>query len=155
MKRWIRAALLLVLLLTGLTGCGEKQTKEIDLQTFFDEVSEKYELVGMVPLEGDMLAAFYPGLEELDTVQRVAYSPMISASVSEYVFLQCADKATVQAASALLQKRIDDQAAGGAWYPESMAAWSWAKVIIKENYVLMIAADGFTEKIAADFNELF
>ena len=154
MKRVIWFALAILLLLGALSGCGKQQTKDVDLQAFFDEICEKYELAGMVELEGEMLDAFYPGLSELDTPQRVAYAPMISASVSEYVFLQCADRETAQAAETILRRRIEDQASGGAWYPESMAAWSRARVVTKDNYVLLIASDGATDAIAADFEKL-
>ena len=154
-KRIMMTVLALLLLLGVLSGCGEKHAEQIDLQSFFDEISEKYELAGMVELEGEMLEAFYPGLSALDTVQRVAYAPMISASVSEYVFLECADRASAQQAEKILRQRIEDQANGGAWYPESMAAWSRAKVVVKDNYVLLIAADGAADKIAADFEALW
>ena len=155
MKRFTSRALALLLLICALTGCGKQQTKEINLQAFFDEICEKYEIAGMVELEGEMLDAFYPGLADLDTPQRVAYSPMISASVSEYVFLQCADRETAQAAETILRQRVEDQASGGAWYPESMAAWSRARVVTKDNFVLLIASDGAADAIAADFERLF
>ena len=155
MKRMIMSALALLLLTAALTGCGKERTEAIDLQAFFDEICEKYELAGMVELEGEMLDAFYPGLTGLDTPQRVAYAPMISASVSEYVFLQCADRETAQAAETILRQRIEDQASGGAWYPESMAAWSRARVVTQDNFVLLIASDGAADAIAADFERLF
>lgn len=154
MKRMTLTALALFLLLGALTGCGAAQPKTIDLQAFFDEEAEKYELGGAVPLEGELLDAFYPGLSALDTPQRVAYTPMISASVSEYVFLECADRATAEKAEAILRQRVEDQASGGAWYPESMAAWSRAEIVVSDNYVLLIAADGIADKIAADFEKL-
>ena len=154
MKRFTSRALALLLLICALTGCGKQQTKEINLQAFFDEICEKYEIAGMVELEGEMLDAFYPGLSDLETVQRVAYAPMISASVSEYVFLECKDQAAAQQAEKILRQRVEDQANGGAWYPESMAAWSRAKVIAEDNYVLLIASDGAADKIAADFEAL-
>ena len=152
MKKQIAAAVLAVLLLSG---CGAEETKQIDLQGFFEEISEKYELAGTVELTGELLDGFYPGLSALDTVQRVAYAPMISASVSEYVFLQCADPETAKEAEAILRQRIYEQANGGAWYPESMAAWSRARIVTKDSYVLLIAADGLEDQIAADFEALW
>ena len=151
MKRIVMTVLALMLL----TGCGARQAKEIDLAQFFAEISEKYGLVGMVELEGEMLDVCYPGLSDVNTVQRVAYAPMISASVSEYVFLQCADAAAVQEAETILRDRVRSQAEGGAWYPESMAAWSRAQIVTRGNYVLLIASDGQEEQIAADFAALW
>ena len=154
MKRMMLTVPALLLLLITLTGCGTPQPKAVDLQLFFDETSEKYEIGGLTELEGEMLDAFYPGLAALDTPQRVAYTPVISASVSEYVFLECADRAAAEKAKEILRQRVEDQASGGAWYPESMAAWSRAEIVEKDNYVLLIAADGIAEQIAADFEKL-
>ena len=155
MKRSFLTLFVLLLLSAVMTGCGERQPDQIDLQTFFEETCEKYDLAGMAELEGEMLDVFYPGLSELDTVQRVAYSPMISSSVSEYVFLQCADRETAQKAGEILQQRIESQANGGAWYPESMEAWGRAKIVTKDNYLLMIASDAYTDRIASDFEALW
>ena len=152
MKRMIMTALLL---LTVLGGCGAKQPQQVDLQAFFEKTQEKYDLAGMVELEEEMLDAFYPGLSALNTVQCVAYAPMISASVSEYVFLQCADRDSVQKAEEIFRQRIAEQAEGGAWYPESMAAWSRAVVVTRDDYVLLIASADDAERIAADFAAIF
>ena len=55
----------------------------------------------------------------------------------------------------ILQKRIDDQAAGGAWYPESMEAWGRGQVIQEGTYVAMIASAEHQEEIADAFEGLF
>ena len=145
----------LALLLGTLCGCDEKASdaeKTVDLREFLEETEQRYELGSITPLDDEMLDAFYPGLRELETEQLVAYMPMITGRVSEYVLLQCANSADARAAADILQQRIDEQAAGGAWYPESTAAWANAKVITRGGYVLMIAADDLTEQIAADFD---
>lgn len=145
----------LTLLLGTLCGCGENASgaaKTVDLQEFLEETEQRYELGSITPLEDELLDAFYPGLREIKTEQLVAYMPMITGRVSEYVFLQCTDSADTRAAADILQQRIDEQAAGGAWYPESTAAWKTAQVVIRGNYVLMIAAGDLTEQIAADFD---
>ena len=58
-------------------------------------------------------------------------------------------------AAEILQKRIDDQAAGGAWYPESMEAWGRGQVIQEGIYVAMIASAEHQEEIADAFEGLF
>ena len=139
------------------TGCGKTESAPaaaVDLQAFMEDALERYEL-GMAEKVGDeMLDAFYPGLRDIDALQCVVYMPMITSVVSEYALLQCADGNNAKQAAEILQKRIDSQAGGGAWYPESMEAWAKAEVIVKGNYVAMIAAGDLTEAVAKDFSAL-
>lgn len=156
LKKLIAGALLPVLALALLAGCGEKKSEavNVDLQAFYDEIDAAHDL-GLQPVPEDMLDTYYPGLKDIKTTQRVAYMPMISAVVSEFVFVRCADKADAQKVAEILQKRVDDQAAGGAWYPDSVEGWSKAKVITKDDYVLMIASPDYAADIEAAFNEKF
>ena len=55
----------------------------------------------------------------------------------------------------MLQDRVDAQAEGGAWYPESMETWSNAQVVQNGTYVAMIATADHQEEIAEQFNALF
>ena len=59
------------------------------------------------------------------------------------------------AAAAILQTRVDSQAEGGAWYPESMEAWGKAQVIQRGTYVAMIASASYQQEMADAFNALF
>ena len=157
MKKTIISILTLILLLSVLTGCGSKtaEVPEIDLQAFLEDTEQKYELGSITSLDGEMLDAFYPGLRELEPVQLVAYMPMITGRVSEYVFLRCADSADARTAADILRQRAEEQAAGGAWYPESTAAWANAEVLVRGDYALLIAAGDLTADIAADFEVLW
>ena len=58
-------------------------------------------------------------------------------------------------AASILQDRVDAQAEGGAWYPESMETWSNAQVVQNGTYVAMIATADHQEEIAEQFNALF
>ena len=109
----------------------------------------------MVDIEGEMLGSAYPGLSEIPTEQLVAKMPIMSAVVNEMVFMECKTEADAENAAAILQDRIDLQAGGGAWYPESMEAWSKGIVIRQGSYVGMIASAEHQDEIAEKFNQLF
>ena len=55
----------------------------------------------------------------------------------------------------LVQERADAQAEGGAWYPESMEAWSNAQVIQEGTCVALIASSQHQDELAASFQEQF
>ena len=159
MKKKLYLLITLALLSVLPAGCGTRTASgsevQVDLEAFMQDTLDSYEL-GSVEAVGDELTeAFYPGLREIDAVQRVVYMPLITGVVSEYALLQCADRENAEKAAALLQSRVDTQAQGGAWYPESMENWSKARVIVKGNYVAMIAAGDATDDIAADFEKQF
>ena len=80
---------------------------------------------------------------------------MMSSVVNEIVLAQCATEEDAASAAAILQDRVDAQAEGGAWYPESMEAWSNAQVIQEGSYVAMIASSQYQDELAASFQEQF
>ena len=51
--------------------------------------------------------------------------------------------------------RVDAQAEGGAWYPESMETWSDAQVVQHGTYVAMIATAEHQDEITEQFNAQF
>ena len=109
----------------------------------------------MMNLEGDMLEGSYPGLADVATKQLIAKAPMISAVVNEIVLAECGTEEDAATAASILQDRVDAQAEGGAWYPESMETWSNAHVVQNGTYVAMIATADHQEEIAEQFNALF
>lgn len=109
----------------------------------------------MMNLEGDMLEGSYPGLADVATKQLIAKAPMISAVVNEIVLAECGTEEDAATAASILQDRVDAQAEGGAWYPESMETWSNAQVVQNGTYVAMIATADHQEEIAEQFNALF
>lgn len=109
----------------------------------------------MMSLEGDMLEGSYPGLADVATKQLIAKAPMISAVVNEIVLAECGTEEDAATAASILQDRVDAQAEGGAWYPESMETWSNAQVVQNGTYVAMIATADHQEEIAEQFNALF
>ena len=162
MKRIFTLLLTAALLTTLLTGCGSsgKQETTVDLNALWTEISELDSDWGetyFVDLTEDpeLLENYYPGLGDIPTKQMVAKAPMMSFVVNEVVFLQCENEEDAAKAAAILQERIDTQAEGGAWYPESMEAWSRGQVIQQGTYVAMIASAEHQEDWADSFNALF
>lgn len=152
--------LLLAGILLSLSACGgSKQPveKSVDLQAYWDSLQETYEWTDnyLVDIEGEMLESYYPGISEITTKQFIAKMPMMSSVVNELVFMQCATEDEAELAAAILQDRINTQAEGGAWYPESMEAWSRGIVIRQGTYVGMIASAEHQKEIAESFNALF
>lgn len=152
--------LLAAAMLSVLSACGgRKDTNpvQVDLQAFFTSLQDEHDWGEgyLVDIEGEMLDSYYPGLAEIETKQFVAKMPTMSAVVNEMVFMECTTEEGAEQAAAILQERIDLQAEGGAWYPESMEAWSRGSVIRHDTYVAMIASAEEQDDIAEDFNELF
>ena len=160
MRKWMTLALTALLLTGVLTACGgtgKTETVDVDLKAFYDTIEETYGWNNgyMVDIEGDMLESYYPGLSDIRTEQFVAKMPMMSSVVNEMVFMQCETEDEADQAAAILQDRIDVQAGGGAWYPESMEAWKKAQVVTNGRYVAMVALRENQDKVVDDFNALF
>ena len=171
MKRFLTLALSALLAVGLLTACGgtsdgSADTAEVSLSSFYAGLAEEYgwtedaassgeEDILMMDVEGDLLESYYPGLADVATEQLIAKAPMMSAVVNEIVLAQCATEEDAAAAASILQDRVDAQAEGGAWYPESMEAWSNAQVIQEGSYVAMIASSQYQDELAASFQEQF
>ena len=160
MKKLMTLALAAVMLMGLLTACGGKKEEapNVDLQAFYKELQDSYEYWDdnyLVDIEGEMLETYYPGLADIETEQFVAKMPMMSSVVNEMVFMQCETEDEADQAAAILQDRIDVQAGGGAWYPESMEAWSRGIVIQQGTYVAMIASAEHQDEIVEAFNQKF
>ncbi len=161
MKRTTTLALSVLMLLGLLTACGGEEAGtaevDVDLEAFYADVEEEYGWGGgyMVDIEGDMLDSYYPGLSEITAKQFVAKMPMMSSVVNEMVFMQCETEDDAANAAAILQDRINVQAQGGAWYPESMEAWSNGIVIRQGTYVAMVASAEHQDEISEGFNQKF
>ena len=159
MKRVLTFTMTLLLAMSLLTACGSsgKQEPEVDLTAYFTQMvkdaglDENY----MTDLEGEMLESYYPGISDISTKQFLAKAPMMSGVVNEMVLMQCENEEDAGKAAAILQERIDTQAEGGAWYPESMEAWGRGQVIQQATYVAMIASAEHQEDWADSFNALF
>jgi len=150
-----------VLLLTGLlAGCGGPGTsgeREVDLSAFWAAEVEKYQWNDdrFADLDEEMLESYYQGLKDIETSQLITKVPMMSSVVQEMVFAEAATEEDAGKLAEILQKRVDDQAGGGAWYAESMEAWKQAEVVTQGRYVALVASAEDQDKIVEDFNALF
>ena len=170
MKRILTLALSALLTMGLLTACGgqegDAEEAQVALNSLYAGWAEEYHWTEdaassteddllLMNVEGETLESYYPGLAELATEQLVAKAPMMSSVVNEIVLVQCGNEEDAAAAAAILQERADAQAEGGAWYPESMEAWSNAQVIQEGSYVAMIASSQYQDELAASFQEQF
>lgn len=171
MMRKLAMTMTLLLVLGLLTACGsssteETETKEVSLSDFYTQLSEEYHWTEdaqnsqegdllMTTIEGDMLESYYPGLGDVAAKQLLVKAPLMSSVVNELVLMECETAEDTQKAVEILQDRVDAQAEGGAWYPESMEAWGKAKVVQNGNYVAMIASAEHQDEIVDQFNALF
>ncbi len=102
-----------------------------------------------------MLEMYYPGLAAIETEQLHVYIPGMSFSAYEVVLAELTNTSDLDAFKAILQARIDAQAAGGAWYPEAVEGWvNNARIVVNGNYVMMAVGadcDTFVERFNAQF----
>ena len=166
------ALLLLTAACGGDTGNTDSpDTSDVALNSFYAGLEQEYgwtedaansgpDDLLMTNIEGDMLESYYPGLSELTTKQLVAKMPMMSSLVNELVFLQCETEEDAAKAAEILQARIsyqvgDENNPGGAWYPESIAAWEKAQVIQEGTYVALVASAEHQADIVERFQQQF
>ena len=170
MKRILTLALSALLTMGLLTACGgqegDAEEAQVALNSLYAGWAEEYHWTEdaassteddllLMNVEGETLESYYPGLAELATEQLVAKAPMMSSVVNEIVLVQCGNEEDAAAAAAILQERADAQAEGGAWYPESMEAWSNAQVIQEGTYAAMIASSQHQEALVSSFQAQF
>ena len=153
------AVMAAALLLCGLlTACGSKTetANDVDLTGFYNALAEQYGWGDdMMDLDSDMLELYYPGLGEISAKQLLAKSPVMSYAVNEYVFMQCENEDDAAQAAKILQTRIDSQADGDAFYPETIDQWKAAKVLQNGAYVAMIASGEHQTEIEDAWNAQF
>ena len=80
---------------------------------------------------------------------------MISAAVAEFVLMECETESDADKAKDILEKRAEDQANGGAWYPASMEVWEDAQVISNDCYVALLVSSSHQSEAAELFNAKF
>lgn len=178
MKKLFSMILALTMTLT-LAACGSKETSTggadegaVDLNAFYAELSETYGMVDgektdpeefqedsimMMDLtaEPEFMENYYPGLKDIATKQLIAQTSMISATANEFVFVECENEDDAAKVAEILQGRVTMQAEGGAWYPETVEAWTKAQVVTHGNFVGMIVSQGNQDEATEAFNALF
>lgn len=159
-----RVVLVLAALLLLAAGCGgqgdggETETAEVSLTDLFAGMEEScgWEEGYMTGLEGELLEEYYPGLGEVPAKQLIVRVPAMSSDVNEIVLFQGETEEDAENAAAILQARVDAQVEGGAWYPETQAAWEKAQVLRQGGtYAALIASGEFQESLEEQFNQQF
>jgi len=103
----------------------------------------------------EMLDGFYPGLSALETNQMMVYQPMMGAVVCEIALVEVVNEADVETVKGIFQQRIDDQVAGGAWYPESIEGWKNNSRVVANGSCVMMIAYSECDSVVDSFNALF
>ena len=156
---FLAAALVLVSGCGGRTDGGEAgaAAPTVSLESLYAGMAENcgWEEDYMTGVEGGLLEEYYPGLSEVPAKQLIVQVPAMSSDVNEIVLIQCETEKDAEAAAAILQARIDSQVEGGAWYPETQAAWEKAKVLRQGAYAALIASGEFQESLEEQFNQQF
>lgn len=158
MKKLFALAAVALTLCGLLTACGSKTetANDVDLTGFYNALAEQYGWGDdMMDLDGEMLEMYYPGLGDIPAKQLLAKAPVMSYAVSEYVFMQCETEDDAAKAAEILQTRIDSQADGDAFYPETIDQWKAAKMLQNGAYVAMIASGEHQTEIEDAWNAQF
>ena len=157
MKKILSLGLALALTLAVLAGCsngGAQKTNEVNLEEFYQTIfTDPENSPAMMPLEGEMLDAFFPGLTAMELKQTVAYMPMITAVACEIVMVECANASDVDAVKKIFEDRITSQVDNQFNYPAVIETWEkQAKVVSNGNYVALFVIDGMVDQVVDSFN---
>ena len=176
MKKILSLVLMAALCISLLAGCGSKTEQpetpdtnkpeasapvesqepafSADLAEFYNKImnaAEEGPFMMDVAAEAEMLEMIYPGLAALNPKQLVAFTPAMSAVAIEFAFVEVANASDVETVKTIFQTRIDNQVAGGAWYPETIEGWqNNSEIVIIDNYVCLFVCaekDGMIEAL--------
>lgn len=123
------------------------------LSSFFTTLQGEYEgLDSMMALDGELLDTYYPGLSSVPHVEEVlVQETMISIANVAVGLVRLSDDATMDdilAVTDALQSRIQVQADGGAFYPESCDTWKQGVVTSVSKYVGMFVCPDEAQNMA-------
>lgn len=141
------ALLLALVMMVSICGCGnEKEAAPApgtDLSIFYQAIldaqpADTEELILFEEFNPDLIASFYPGLDQIALNQQAFYMPPIATHPCEIVLVEVTNSADVQAVADIFQARID-LGSDNSNYPESAAGWmQFAQVHQSGNFVCMI-----------------
>lgn len=153
----LSAVLLLALAACGGKG-GETAKDAPDLNQYYEDFMASLgadNQPAMGDVEGEQLAAVYPGLENYATKQAVLKMAMISAVAFEFALVELENEADAKAVADIFQARIDYQIENGAFYPMTLEGWEQAEIVTQGNVVALIVAQGSQDQAVDAFNALF
>ena len=134
-------------LLMSLYGCADETVAppkqgtalEIFYQGILDaQPEDAEELILFEEGNPDLIASFYPGLEDIELSQQVFYMPPIVTHPCEIVLVEVKHAEDVKTVMDIFQARIE-MGADNTAYPESAAGWQqYAQVQQSGNFACMI-----------------
>ena len=129
----------------------------VDLNAFYQTIfTDPDNAPALLPMEGEVLDAFFPGLTAISTKQLVAYMPMMTAVPCEILMVECVNAADVEAVKAIFNARIRSQVDNQFNYPMVIEAWEKeAQVVSNGNFVALFVISGMTDQVVSSFNALF
>ena len=142
------------------SGSGSSSAAQVDLQSFYDSITGKYEFGFLELADSTILDVTYAGMTKISAEQMLVYVCMISMNNGEFGLVQVKDSKDVEAVKAIFQARIDymvgdGNGPGGAQYPMAMDQWeNNSRVVSNGNYVMMIVHEN-CDDIVSEFNALF
>lgn len=154
----LTALLLLALAACGGGGNGGQSKEAPDLNKYYEDFMASLgadNQPAMMDVDADLIGQVYPGLETYGTKQAVLKMAAITAVPCEFALVEVDDAANAKAVADILQARVDAQVSGGAFYPETTAAWEKAQVITQGNVVALICAGEAQDQAVEAFNALF
>ena len=160
MKKMISAVLALTMMLC-LVACGGKggstNVEAPNLQKYYDDFMSTLgdNAPMMMPVEGEALDAFYAGLNGIAVKQSVIQMAAIGAVAFEFALVECENAADVETVKGIFEARKAYQIDGGAWYPETIAGWENAEIVVQGNCVALIVAGEQQANAVDAFNALF
>ena len=160
MKKLISAVLALTMILC-FAACGSKGNVEApDLQKYYDDFmatlgADNTPAMMNANEDASYVDSFFPGLNDITLNQSVLQMAMMSQVGFEIDLVECANAEDVETVKSIFQARVDNQVAGGAFYPAVAEAWENAEIIVNGNCVALIVAGEQTADAVSAFNALF
>ena len=169
MKKKLFALVLALTLALSLAACGgapkeDAPQKDVDVMEWYGELTasalQKEEWPAQMPLEGEALDAYYPGLSEISTKVCQISTAAISSAVGELALVEVEDSGDASAVEEIFQARIDYQVGdennpGGAFYPATIESWDQTAQIVTQGNCVLLAAGNCAGEIVESFNALF
>ena len=165
MKKMIAGALALVMMM-ALAACGSSNggsdtAKEApDLTKYYEDFmtslgADNAPAMMSALEDASFVDSFFPGLNDIEMKQTVLQMAMMAQVGFELDLVECANAADVETVKEIFQARIDNQVAGGAFYPAVAEAWEKGEIIVNGNVVALIVAGEAQADAVKAFNDLF
>lgn len=145
--RKFNVILLVLVMIASLCGCSSDikavPAPGTELDIFYQAIlavqpQDAEALIFFEESNPNLIASFYPGLEQIELNQQAFYMPPIATHPCEIVLVEVKRSEDVQAVADIFQTRID-MGSDNTNYPESAAGWKlYAQVQQSGNFVCMI-----------------